>query len=144
MKTTESRGGPKYVTYDEVPKTYLELCDEWLPRPIHDDEANASATVMIDALAGFPLNMEQGDYLDAVAHFVSEYEDDGEEVEKLPGIDFLRVLIDDNGLSGAELSRILGGSRLLGPMILRGERQITADHAPAMGAHFQVDPGFFL
>lgn len=146
MKTKAKKAprGPKYASYDLVPKTYIELCNEWLPRPIHDDDANGAATVMIDALAGFTLNDEQEDYLEAVSHFVSEYEDDEDAMEKLPGIDFLRAIIEDNGLSGADLSRILGGSRLLGPMILRGERQITADHARALGAHFKIDPGLFL
>ena len=47
-------------------------------------------------------------------------------------------------LNGADVSRILGVSRHLGPMILRGERAITANHAPALGAHFDLSAGVFI
>ncbi len=40
-------------------------------------------------------------------------------------------LLEDRGLSGADLARILGGSRNLGSMILRGERRLAANHIVA-------------
>lgn len=141
-KVQKARKGPRYPNYEAVPETYRELCAEWLPRPIHDKAANAEATAMIDALAGFPLNDEQEDYLEAVSHFVTAYE--GDYVPKVTGLDLLKSLVEDHELTGAGLSRLLGGSRLLGAMILRGERRITADHARKLGAHFKLEPGAFL
>lgn len=142
MSTIERTQDPKYPSHDAVPTTYLELCTEWLPRPIHDDATNEEATAMIDALAGFPLNQEQEDYLEAVSHFVTEYE--GSYLPEVSGHDLLRLLAEENGINGIALSEILGGSRMLGPMILRGERRITADHARKLGAHFALNPGAFL
>ena len=134
----------KFANLAAVPKTYRALCDLWLPRPIRNAAAAAEAGALIDALAVFPnLNEEQLDYLDAVSHFVTEH--DGEIVwPAFSGLELLKSLVDDHCLSGADLSRILGGSRLLGPMILRGERNITADHARILGAHFKLSPGAFL
>lgn len=142
MKTKNRPKIQKYRNYDAVPKIYRDLCNEWLPRPIHDDAICAEATEMIDALAGFPLNEEQNDYLEAVSHFVMEYEGDYD--PKVSGIDLLKSLAGDHGLTGTDISRILDGSRLLGAMILRGERRITADHARRLGAYFKLDPGAFL
>lgn len=140
---TKKMNVSKYGKYEEIPSTYCALCREYLPRPIHDEEENAAATEMVDALAVFQeLNSEQSDYLEAVSHFVNEYErEDGVEIS---GLDALRFLLKEHEMSGTDLARILGSSRMLGPMILRGERSITADHARKLGAYFKVDPGLFL
>jgi antitoxin component HigA of HigAB toxin-antitoxin module len=134
----------KFTSLDAVPKTYRTLCDLLLPRPIRDAASCAEATALLDALAVFPaLNEEQLDYLDALSHFIKEYEGDAE-MPKVSGLDLLRSLVEENGLTAAGLSRILGGSRTLGAMILRGERNITAGHARALGLHFKLSPGAFL
>ena len=133
----------KFTNLEAVPSTYRELCNAWLPRPIRDDSTVAEATAMLDALAVFPdLNEEQLDYLDAVSHFVKEYE--GDVQPEVTGLALLKSLVEEHGLTGADLSRIIGGSRLLGSMILRGERNITAAHTRALGDYFKLSPGAFL
>jgi antitoxin component HigA of HigAB toxin-antitoxin module len=99
-------------------------------------------SAVADALAGFPLSEEQEDYLAAVALFLEEYEGDG--APRISGRQLLRQLCAENELSGADLSRILGASRLLGSMLLRGDRNITAEHARTLGKHFKLDPGALL
>ncbi len=47
-------------------------------------------------------------------------------------------LLAEYGLAGADLSRILGGSRNLGAMILRGERNLTLPQVRKLAAHFEV------
>jgi antitoxin component HigA of HigAB toxin-antitoxin module len=144
MKTSTARDGrPRYRKTAGIPSTYHALCTKlWLPRPIHDRKTAAEATAVADALAGFPLNEEQEDYLEAVALFLEEHE--GTQAPRVSGRQLLRRLCEENGLSGAALSRILGASRLLGSMLLRGDRNITAEHARALGKHFKLDPGAFL
>ena len=53
-------------------------------------------------------------------------------------------LLGKHGMNAAYLSRLLGASRQLGPMILRDERAITADHARALGAPFRLPAGLFI
>jgi antitoxin component HigA of HigAB toxin-antitoxin module len=144
MKTAATRNDrPRYRKTGEIPATYHSLCVKlWLPRPIHDRKTAAEATVVADALAGFPLNEEQEDYLEAVALFLEEYE--GTQAPRFSGRQLLRHLCEENGLTGSDLSRILGASRLLGSMLLRGDRNITAEHARTLGKHFKLDPGAFL
>jgi len=144
MKTSTARDcRPRYRKTADIPSTYHALCTKlWLPRPIHDRKTAAEATAVADALAGFPLNDEQEDYLEAVALFLEEYE--GTQAPRVSGRQLLLHLCEENGLSGAALSRILGASRLLGSMLLRGDRNITAEHARALGKHFKLDPGAFL
>jgi HTH-type transcriptional regulator / antitoxin HigA len=144
MKTASTRDcRPKFRNPAEIPSTYHALCTKlWLPRPIHDRKTAAGATAVADALAGFQLNEEQEDYLEAVALFLDEYE--GTQGPRMNGRQLLRQLCAENELSGSRLSRILGASRLLGSMLLRGDRNITAEHARTLGKHFKLDPGAFL
>ena len=58
----------------EVPKSYRELCQLYLPRPIRDEAEDAEATAMMNALAVFPkLNAEQRDYLDVLTEMVDAH-----------------------------------------------------------------------
>lgn len=129
-------------------RRYAELVAALPPRPLHDAKDYDRAVEMIGRLVGYKLNRDQEDYLEALTVFVERYEAEHDEtqvdVRRVRGVDVLRSLLEDHGLSGADLSRMLGASRSLGPMILRGERSLTAEHARVLGAHFHVDPGVFI
>ena len=136
----------RFASYAEVPKTYRELCGLYLPRPIHDANEDRAASEIMNALVVFPrLNAEQRDYLDALTEFVDAY-DKAKPVRwpKVRGVDILKHLLAEHGQNGADLSRILGGSRNLGAMILRGERQLTLGHVRKLAAHFKVNPELFI
>ena len=61
MKTATRKPRP-FPSYANVPKTYRELCEIYLPRPIHDAHEDEAATEMMNALAVFPkLNADQQD-----------------------------------------------------------------------------------
>lgn len=145
MKITKRKTRP-FGIYADVPKTYRELCQLYLPRPIHDTDEDETATQMMNALAVFPmLNSEQRDYLDAITEFVDAY-DKAKPVRwpKIKGLDVLKHLVAENGMRGADLSRILGGSRNLGAMILRGDRNLTLAHVRKLAVHFKVSAELFI
>jgi antitoxin component HigA of HigAB toxin-antitoxin module len=136
----------RFASYADIPKTYRELCGLYLPRPIHDEAQDEEATAMMNALAVFTrLNAEQRDYFDVLTEFVDEY-DRGRKVRwpKISGLDSLKFLLEENGMSAADLSRVLGASRNLGAMILRGERQLTLAHVRTLARHFSVSADLFL
>jgi HTH-type transcriptional regulator/antitoxin HigA len=145
MKTATRKTRP-FGSYADVPKTYRELCQLYLPRPIHDRNEDEAATEMMNALAVFPkLNAEQQDYLDALTEFVDAC-DKAKPVRwpKIKGVDVLKHLMAEHGMNGADLSRILGGSRNLGAMILRGDRNLTLAHVRRLAAHFKVGADLFI
>jgi HTH-type transcriptional regulator/antitoxin HigA len=136
----------RFASNADIPKTYRELCELYLPRPIHDDAQDEEATAMMNALAVFTrLNAEQQDYLDVLTEFVDEY-DQGKKIRwpKISGLDSLKYLLEEHEMSAADLSRILGTSRNLGAMILRGERQLTLAHVRTLAKHFSVSADLFL
>jgi antitoxin component HigA of HigAB toxin-antitoxin module len=59
-------------------------------------------------------------------------------------VERLKHLLEEHAMSAADLSRVLGASRQLGPMILRGERSITAEHARVLGVNFGLPAGSFI
>lgn len=147
MKTIPAKPR-RFPDYADVPRTYRELCQVYLPRPIHDDQEDAAATEMMNALAVFEkLNADQRDYLDALTEFVDAC--DKARLQRRPwpevsGLEALKHLLAEHGMGGADLSRILGGSRNLGAMILRGERRLTLAHVRKLATRFKVNPELFI
>lgn len=145
MKTLNHKTRP-FANYAAIPKTYRELCKTYLPRPIHDDVEDAEATFMMNALAVFTrLNADQQDYLNVLTEFVDEF-DKGKKVEwpKFTAVDMLVHLMEQRGMTAADLSRVLRTSRNLGAMILRGERKLTLNHVRTLARHFRVSADLFL
>jgi HTH-type transcriptional regulator/antitoxin HigA len=146
MKTLAQQKTRRFESRADIPKTYRELCEVYLPRPIHDDAQDEEATAMMNALAVFNrLNAEQRDYLDVLTELVDEY-DKSKKIHwpEISGLDSLKYLMEENQMSAADLSRLLGTSRTLGAMILRGERQLTLAHVRTLAKHFHVSADLFL
>jgi len=140
MKTKQS------YSFNAMPKDYVGLCNVFLPRPIHDKVSYEDTVEIADVFAGFEDRMtdDQNDYFDLLCDLIEKREKETVSPPKLRSLALLKHLAQEHGLAGAALSRILGKSSSLGPMILRGERKITADHAIILGKHFGLRPDAFL
>ncbi len=138
----------KHKFHGPPARSYAELVATLPPRLLHGERDYQAAVEMIGRLAGYELNRDQEDYLEALTVFVKRYEAEHEatqvDLSRVSGLDVLRSLLDEHEMSGADLSRLLGASRSLGPMILRGERSLTVHHARLLGERFKVDPGVFI
>ena len=131
--------------FKHTPRTYAELVAMLPPRPIHDAVDYDNAVEMIDRLAGFDLNADQEDYLDALATFVEVYERDRfsmGEWRPTP-LEALKFLLGEHGMSASDLGRLLG-NRTLGAAILKGRRSLSKAHIKKLAGHFKVEPGLFL
>jgi len=128
-----------------LPKTYRELVALLPPRPIHDDVDLANAVEMIDRLAGFKLNRDQEDYLEALSTFVAAYESERFPMDDshISPRDALKFLLNEHGMSASDLGRLLG-NRTLGPAILSGHRDLSKAHIKKIAKHFKVDAGVLL
>jgi antitoxin component HigA of HigAB toxin-antitoxin module len=140
MKTQHSRN------FSEMPTGYAELCRLFLPRPVHDKVGYQNTVEIADVFAGFEDRMtaDQNDYFDLLCDLIEKWEKETVRPPKLRSLGLLEHLLNEHGLVGADLSRILGRSPALGPMILRGERKITANHAVRLGEHFGLRADAFL
>jgi HTH-type transcriptional regulator/antitoxin HigA len=145
MKTTSLKAEME-AAFRKLPPTYEDLCRVYLPRKIHDKSECQRTTAVIDALSMREgLNKDQLDYLELVGDLVNEYEQEHvAQPENSSPVEVLRYLMEENGISTRQMSRILGKDESIVSKILKGERSITIEHARKFGGHFGVNPGLFL
>jgi len=128
-----------------LPKTYRELCGLLMPRKIHDDTELEAAQEIIDTLAVLPTRTaDQDDYVETLAELVEAYEEQIVKFTQRPGLETLKFLLTENGLTASDLSRLLGTDIILGYRILDGERNLTTKHIKKLAQHFHVGPEVFL
>lgn len=134
------------LPFKQLPKGYAALCAMLPPRVIRDKADYENAAEVAEAMAGFEdyFTEDQTDYCDTLCALMEAYEAETELPLKGTPLRSLKFLLKEHGLSGADLSAILGASRALGPMILRGERNLTLEHVKRLAEHFKVDPVLFL
>jgi antitoxin component HigA of HigAB toxin-antitoxin module len=121
------------LRFQDLPKDYAALCRVFLPRPIHDAVEYANVVEVADAMVLWhdEFTLGQSDYFDLLCSLIEEYDAKNVKWPKVTGVD-------------ADLSRLLGGSRNLGAMILRGERRLTLDHVRTLAGRFGVSADLFL
>jgi len=133
-------------TFANLPKDYLALCRIQLPRPIRDPVDYQNVAELTDAMVLWQddFTPDQRDYFDLLCSLLDDYDAETVKWPKMTGLDILKHLMAEHGMKGVDLSRILGGSRNLGAMILRGERNLTLNHVRKLAVRFSVSPELFI
>lgn len=136
----------KALQYPSLPKDYPGLCRLLMPRPIHDRVEYRNVAELTDAMALWQdeFTPDQADYFDLLCGLIEEFDREQVRWPKVSVQARLQHLIQEAGLSAADLSRLLGGSRNLGAMILRGDRNLTVAHIRKLADHFRVSPELFI
>lgn len=132
--------------FSDLPKEYAGLCRLLMPRPIHDRAEYANITELTDAMALWQdeFSADQRDYFDLLCGLLEDFDREQVRWPKVSVRARLQHLLQEAGLSAADLSRLLGGSRNLGAMILRGDRNLTLAHIRKLSDHFRVSPELFI
>ncbi len=134
-----------HCKFRNLPKTYRALVALLPPRPIRDEVELRNTLEVIDRMAGFKLNADQEDYLEAISTFVEAYEaaqfPAGE--FQLTALDAVKALLAEHNMTASDLGRLLG-NRTLGAAILSGRRALSKAHVKTLAEHFKVEPGLFL
>ena len=146
MKTQTRTQTVAATPVDRLPKDYLGLCQRYVPRPLHNAADYAAARQAIEPLVGFAdrLTADQTDYIEAVSSFIEAYDQTRVKWPKGTPLDTLNFLLEQHNLTAADLSRLLGADRSLGPKILRGERRLTVNHIQTLAKHWNIEPGLLL
>lgn len=133
------------IQFPMLPKDYAGLCQLQMPRPIHDCVEYGNVAEITDAMALWQddFSADQRDYFDLLCGLLEEYDRAHVRWPEVGVLARLRHLLDESGMSAAELSLLLEGSRNLGAMILRGDRNLTVAHIRKLSTHFRVSPELF-
>jgi HTH-type transcriptional regulator/antitoxin HigA len=141
-KQTKTRGLRPFA---KMPKTFEGLCRMLAPRPVHNESDYDNAIEMLESLVGFDLNKDQLDYLIVLTTLVGEYEAEHHAIDtsEYGGVEALKYLLEQNGMTASDLGSLLG-NRSLGSKILRGERELSKTHLRILADRFKVNAGLFL
>jgi len=133
------------LAFDRLPTTFDGLIKMYPPRPIHDDVSYKNTVEIVDALAGHKLTRDQEDYLLLLSALIERYETDTlPKRPRVSGLEMLRYVLDENGLGGDDLAKIIGVDRSVAYRILKGERGLTTDHVKALCDWFGLSADVFI
>lgn len=145
MRTAGRRNSMK-TKKNQIPTNWKRLVTElYLLRPISTKGDYNRAIHIVDMLAGrTDLNRDQADYLESLSTLIEAYENEHNKFDTdQDPIEILKFLLDENGLNGSDLGRLLG-NRELGSKILNGVRSLSKKHIKILADRFSVEPGLFL
>lgn len=126
---------------------FADLVREMAPSAIMNQAQLDRTLAMIDRLmAAGKLSRGQSLYLETLVQLVQAYEASHHAIHTgdLNGIAMLKHLLDESGLSAADLARLLGVHVSMGSKILKGERSLTVDHIAILADRFKVTPDVFI
>src|SRR5258706_1220395 len=134
------------LEFERLPRAYSGLCQVLLPRPIRDGADYEDVVEVADAmvLSRENFSRDQADYFDLLCSLIEEYDAKSVKWPKVRGVDALKHLLNEQEKGAADLSRLLGGSRNLGGMILRGDRKLTLEHVRVLARRFGVSADLFI
>jgi antitoxin component HigA of HigAB toxin-antitoxin module len=134
-----------HLQFEDLPKTYQDLCHIHMPRTLHDKADLRAATKIIDLMAGQKLNGDQEDYLTTLAELVSVYEENTvEPLSKLPPHDLLAAHLRNIGMSATAWGNLIGVDRSTASRLLRGERKLNTSHIRKTADSLHIDAGLLV
>jgi antitoxin component HigA of HigAB toxin-antitoxin module len=132
----------------KIADDYLVLVNRLPLAPIKNKKHFKDALALIDELGVMDedkLTPGQMDYLLVLSDLVEHYENAHFPSDSPfeDGISALEYLMKQTEMSASDLGRLLG-SRQLGPLILRRERELSKAHIVKLAGHFKVSTDLFL
>ena len=148
QSATKSRPARKRQSNARTASAYLALIELFPLRPLRSERDYDAAVSVLDSLAVQPegsLDSGSQDYFDTLTMLVEAFdrEFDDKEKENNDPLSMLKYLMQESGMTQADLGRLLG-NRALASLILNGHRQLSKSHMRKLANHFKVSPALFL
>jgi HTH-type transcriptional regulator/antitoxin HigA len=125
--------------------TYEEILARKPPHPIRTEEEADRVREEIQALVRtYPRSAGQEEYLSLLSQLLIAWENGRFEPSRLPGVEVLRCLLEDNDLPQAALVGPVFASRSIVSEILSGKRKLTLNHIQKLAEFFHTRPEVFL
>lgn len=126
------------------PISYVELLQEFPPRPIKSEEEMLATQQVIDRLIDCgSFSPDEEDYLNILGTLVYEYEQAQELISDIYGVDLLKVLIEERDLRQKDLVPIFKTESIVSD-ILNNRRELSARHIKELALFFHVSPAAFF
>jgi HTH-type transcriptional regulator/antitoxin HigA len=123
---------------------YLALVRAFPLVSIRNDEHLDEAITVINKLLDIPDRSEaEEEYLMALTDLVEIYENAHVEIPPVSGVDLLRYLMEENGLTQADLVPDFG-TRSIVSEVLSGKRRLALTHITRLAERFGVPADVFI
>lgn len=128
-----------------APLSYEEILSRKLPHPIRDEgRANAVREEIQSLLRTRPRTDGEEEYLSLLGHLLIAWENGRYEAPNISGVEVLRCMIENNGLTQAALVGPVFASPGIVSEILSGKRHLTLNHIKKLAAFFHSSPAVFV
>jgi HTH-type transcriptional regulator / antitoxin HigA len=126
-------------------KLYLKLVLSFPLRPLRSDADLDRAVAMVDALTDRKeLAPGEADYLESLGRLIEDYEAEHDPLPTMSPVEALRYLLEENGLTQAELCAQTSLPVATISEVLNGKRGISPRVRQALAERFKVSPALFV
>jgi HTH-type transcriptional regulator/antitoxin HigA len=126
------------------PSTYLELLQEFPPRPIRTEgELEATQAIVDELLDQLHLTEDERDYLDLLGTLIYEYEEKQVTIPDIHGSELIKALMVERDLLQKDLVSIFKTESIVSA-VLSGQRNLTVNHIQKLAKFFHVSPAVFF
>jgi HTH-type transcriptional regulator/antitoxin HigA len=145
MAVAASRSRKAPAASGGVDAGYLALIRRWPLRPIRTEDDLDAAFAIIDELTDRDeLSAAEADYLEVLGNEVERYEGKHVEMPRVSDAEMLRSLMEEKGVSQADVLRGAGISKSVLSLVLSGKRDLTREHIETLSKYFGISPAVFL
>jgi HTH-type transcriptional regulator / antitoxin HigA len=126
------------------PNSYIELLQNFPPRPIKSEEDFLATQKRIDSLLDSgQITPEQQEYINLLGILVQEYEERHVFIPDLKGVELLVALIEELNLKQKDLVPVFKNESIVSA-ILHGQRKFTVEHIEKLASFFNISPAVFF
>jgi HTH-type transcriptional regulator / antitoxin HigA len=123
---------------------YLRLVSAFPLRLLRDDEDLDAAIEVLNSLSGrADLTEAERDYMHILGGIVEEYEAEHIVIPEVGGVELLRFLMEENGLTQASLTPIFGGKSNISE-VLSGKRELSKAQIRGLSERFGLPADAFM
>ncbi|HEY9706049.1 MAG TPA: helix-turn-helix domain-containing protein [Allocoleopsis sp.] len=127
-----------------VTDNYRALINQFLPHPIKNDEDFQATQKVIDSLLDkSELTTDEEEYLHLLGTLVYEYEQNLQPIPDIYGVELLKVLMEERGLTETDLIFILGSESTVFD-IINQEQKLSLEEIEKLAVYFHISPAAFL
>jgi HTH-type transcriptional regulator / antitoxin HigA len=123
---------------------YLRLVSAFPLRPLRDDEDLDEAIEVLNRMIGrADLSQAERDYMEVLGGIVEVYEAEHVVIPDVSGVELLRFLMEENGLTQASLAHIFGGKSNISE-VLSGKRELSKAQIRGLSERFGLPDDAFM
>lgn len=132
MPAIAERLPAKYLLKEETPKTISSR-----------EQHEAYLARLFELQRKLHQTAEETETAKLLVILIADYEAKHVQIEKAPGVDVLKELMNANGLRQKDLAGDLGGESIVS-LILQGKRQLNRQQIEKLSRRFHVSPAVFF